>query len=86
MIRSHALQGNPDVIRDLGAQAKRLGVSKSLLSREIREGRMRAASAGLGNQRHRWLIRDSWADAWLDGRAIGGLQTPHEARRGREVR
>jgi hypothetical protein len=70
-VPAQAPQGN-DPIRDLAEQARRLSISRSLLSKEIREGRMRAAAAGFGSKRRKWLIRDSWADSWLESRIQGG--------------
>jgi excisionase family DNA binding protein len=56
----------------LAGAAKYTHLSKGFLSNVIRRGELRASHIGAGKQRHHYLLRQSWIDAWIESRASGG--------------
>ena len=56
----------------LSTAAKYTHLSKGFLSKVIRKGELRTAHVGIGRQRHHYLLRQSWIDAWIESRASGG--------------
>jgi hypothetical protein len=56
----------------LASAARYIHVSKSLLSKAIKIGELRAAQVGIGTERRKHILRQSWIDAWLEAHASGG--------------
>jgi excisionase family DNA binding protein len=59
------MEANGQVWLNLAQAARYVGASKSLISKAIRKGHLRASPIGEGKKRHSWRLRIEWLDEWV---------------------